>query len=250
MELKNNSRIGCICLMSLWLLAACDSDNDNNVNTSNTDTGTTNPPVTTPPPAAKEYVYDINVINLTNSQPLSPIGVILHASEKAWMIGEKASTGLEKMAEGGDLSDLLASSWVVDSATGSGILMPGAAETIRVTTHDMAASMLSVATMLVNTNDAFSGVTGLNLADLAVGEKMLLKLPVYDAGTEANSESMGTIPGPADGGEGFNQARDDVDFVSYHPGLVTRDDGLSTSTLTSMHRFDNPVMQISVMRIE
>ncbi|MFT5808172.1 MAG: hypothetical protein ACI9LG_002473 [Moritella dasanensis] len=32
---------------------------------------------------------------------------------------------------------------------------------------------------------------------------MTYNLPAYDAGTEANSEAVGTIPGPADGGEGL-----------------------------------------------
>jgi len=58
------------------------------------------------------------------------------------------------------------------------------------------------------------------------------------------------VPGPAAGGEGFNVTRDDlVDRVTVHAGVVTRDDGLSTSALDVSHRFDNPVARIVVTRI-
>ena len=75
-------------------------------------------------------------------------------------------------------------------------------------------------------------------------------LPVLDAGTEANSEAAGTIPGPADGGEGYNAERDDADLVSFHPGVVSADDGLMMSALTSAHRFDNPAVKLSITRVE
>jgi hypothetical protein len=72
----------------------------------------------------------------------------------------------------------------------------------------------------------------------------------YDAGTEANSEAKGTMPGPADGGEGFNASRDDVDFVHIHPGVISMYDGLADSVLGASHRFDNPVLAVTIMRTE
>jgi hypothetical protein len=123
-------------------------------------------------------------------------------------------------------------------------------ETIKVTLTDTEPMMLSLATMLVNTNDAFSGVNALSLANLAVGESISMTTSSYDAGTEKNSEMMSTIPGPAAGGEGFNEMRDDVDFVAMHAGVVSVDDGLSTSVLTQAHRFDNPTLAVSITRTE
>ncbi|HFQ61119.1 MAG TPA: hypothetical protein ENK39_02315, partial [Epsilonproteobacteria bacterium] len=79
---------------------------------------------------------------------------------------------------------------------------------------------------------------------------MMIGLVTYDAGTEANSELASTIPGPAGGGEGFNAARDDKDFVSVHEGVVTKDDGLSTSALTQMHKWDNPAASVSIERVK
>ena len=72
----------------------------------------------------------------------------------------------------------------------------------------------------------------------------------YDAGTEANSEAAGTIPGPADSGEGFNEERDDVNYVAMHPGVVSQHDGLSSSVLSSQHKFDNPLTQVVITRTQ
>ena len=72
----------------------------------------------------------------------------------------------------------------------------------------------------------------------------------YDAGTEANSESSGTIPGPADGGEGFNSERNDSQIVSAHSGVVGQDDGLTQSVLNGNHKFDNPIMAITITRMQ
>ncbi len=65
--------------------------------------------------------------------------------------------------------------------------------------------------MLVNTNDAFTGMTAINISDLAIGDNITMLAVAYDAGTEGNSEVAETIPGSAGGGEGFNAARNDVD---------------------------------------
>ncbi|MEW6996399.1 spondin domain-containing protein [Colwelliaceae bacterium BS250] len=194
--------------------------------------------------------YDISVINLTNSQPMSPITVVLHNEGSLWNVGEMASPALEVLAESGDSSNLLALDVVLASGVGAGVLMPGMSETIMVESVLIVPTHLSLATMLVNTNDAFTGINAMSLTNLAVGESISLVTSSYDAGTEKNSELMSTIPGPAAGGEGFNASRDDVDFVAMHAGVVTVDDGLSQSVLTSQHKFDNPTLRITVTRTE
>ena len=226
-----------VALASSSLLVGCDVFDDDD-----------DPVVITPPPA--NISYEVTVTNLTNAQPLSPVAVALHASESAWEFGMEATEQFEYLTEGGDNSFLLGLSWVVDSASGAGPIGPGLNETITVTTTDSTANLLTVATMLVNTNDAFSGLTALDLSSMQVNDSMSFRLGAYDSGTEANSEAAGTIPGPADGGEGFNAARDDVNFVARHPGVVSQDDGLGSSVLTEQHRFDNPVIAVTVTRTE
>jgi hypothetical protein len=103
--------------------------------------------------------------------------------------------------------------------------------------------------MLVNTNDAFTGVNGISIGGLFPGESMTVYALVYDAGTELNSETAASIPGPAGGGEGFNAGRADRNFVAMHSGVVTVDDGLLTSTLNESHRFLTPVAKITIARV-
>ena len=215
-------------------LTACGSDNDKEM------------PVTPEPPA--KYSYSVTVTNLTYAQPLSPVAVILHDESKMWESGEPSSPALEKLAEGGDNSEFISDGAALASISGEGAIGPGLMNTIEISTTDRNATFFTVATMLVNTNDAFTGLTGVDISTLAIDDSKSWNLNVYDAGTEANSETAGTIPGPADGGTGFDEARNDVDFVAIHAGVVSQDDGLSNSVLTQAHRFDNPAIKLTITR--
>ncbi len=227
-------------IISVLALAACGSDNDS----PDSDVEPTPAPTAT-------SVYQVTVTNLTNAQPFSPVAVILHSEDKLWEIGSPASEELEYVSEGGDNNFVLGLPFVDVGESGVGLILPGASESIEIAIEDNDSALISVATMLVNTNDAFTGLNAVSLADLEVGESMSFRTGTYDSGTEANSEAAGTMPGPADpGGEGFNAQRDDVDFVSMHPGIVSQQDGLSTSVLTKQHGFDNPTAKISISRVE
>ena len=237
-SLKTNRAL--IAATLLLTLTACLDDDDNSKAME------TPPPP--PPPAPVEYRYSVTVTNLTYAQPLSPLGVVLHTDSKMWMVGETASSALEKLAEGGDNSDFIADTNALAANSGDGAVLPGSASTVVVSTTDRTATFFTAATMLVNTNDAFSGLTGVDISAMAIDDVKSWNLNVYDAGTEANSEAMGTVPGPADGGTGFDAARDDVDFVALHSGVVSQDDGLSNSVLTQAHRFDNPAIKLTITR--
>lgn len=206
-------------------------------------------------PPAREGTYRVIVTNLTGNQPLSPLGAVIHlAGYTGWEIGSAASSGLERLAEGGDPADFLAEALgnadVLSTGSGSGIIGPGASDNVSLTTTQSPNLLLTFATMLVNTNDAFTGMAGLSIGDLAVGESKTIYANPYDAGTEENTETASTIPGPAGGGEGFNAQRLDRDFVSAHSGVVTSDDGLATSALDESHRFLAPVAKIVVTRTQ
>lgn len=226
------------------LLAGCgDSDNDSKMKM-------VEEPDPTPTPVT--YTYEVTITNLTLAQPMSPIAVLLHDEGQIWQVGAAASDELEALAESGDNEGVLGLSVALASRGGAGMLMPGMAETISVDITNMMPMKLSMATMLVNTNDAFTGLNAVDITNLAVGESISLMTVSYDAGTEKNTESMASIPGPAsDGaGEGFNAERDDVNFVAMHPGVVTQDDGLSTSVLMQDHRFDNPTLKVEISRTQ
>lgn len=197
--------------------------------------------------------YQIEVTNLTAAQPMSPLAVALHsASYGMWQIGSSASSGLEHLAESGDNTILLDEATSANAITmsGSGLITPGASDSVIIDANMANDLALSFATMLVNTNDAFTGLSGEMLNNLALGETRSIELIALDAGTEANSESASTIPGPAAGGEGYNISRDDHDMVGGHPGVVTSVDGLTTSALGEEHRFDNPVARVVITRLK
>lgn len=206
-----------------------------------------------PSPTAEKISYEVSVSNATNNQPVSPLAIIVHDdSYSAWTIGETALTELEYIAEGGSNSQLIDSmkSEGAMAKSGKGAFGPGGNETISITASDASQTRITVLGMLVNTIDGFSGINSVDVSSLARGESMTIMASAYDAGTEVNSESSGTMPGPDDGGEGFNAAcSDNNDIVSYRSGVVTADDGLSTSVLDQSHRFDNPVMLVTITRL-
>ncbi len=206
-------------------------------------------------PATMKRMFKVEVTNLTANQPLSPIAAVLHRSGyHAWQEGNAATVGLERLAESGDGADLLSEaqsdSAFLSKEAGSGVIPPGQSGSIQM---EAAASdpRLSLVTMLVNTNDAFAGLDAVDLSSLAPGEQLTVSAIAHDAGTEPNSETAATVPGPAGGGEGFNADRSgDVDFIAVHRGVVTRDDGLANSALDQSHRFDNPVARVVITRLQ
>jgi len=228
-------------------LSACDSDSTGDF--------TPIPIVPAPPPTMQEF--EVDIVNLTNAQILSPIALISHDSTyRIFSIGETASLGLEILAEGGDNAELLseatADSAVSQALSSAGPVMPGATETISIAIRATSVpdTQLSFVTMLINTNDAITAAHAMRLGNMDIGDAFSMTTISYDSGTEADTEELGTIPGPADSGEGFNPARDDImDTIRGHSGVVTSDDGLATSILNQNHRWDNPVARVTVRRV-
>ncbi|MCQ8879641.1 spondin domain-containing protein [Pseudoalteromonas shioyasakiensis] len=218
-------------------LAACSDSNDSDDQV-------------TPTPEPISYTFTVQVSNLTAGQPFSPIALIAHNEGALWQIGEPASTALELMAEGGDNSVLLQFADAIASVSGDAPVAPGAQTTLTITTDSIEQLKLSLSTMMVNTNDGFTGLNAMDVSSLAVDQTLTHFTLAYDAGTESNSEASGTIPGPADSAEGFNEARDDVNVIAMHPGVVSQYDGLAASILSSEHKFDNPLAKIVITRTQ
>jgi len=216
--MKISTVVSTLLLGAMVAFSGCGSDEDEMVN-----------PETT-------YSYSVKVTNLTAGQPMSPV---LVSSASLFSIGEVATLGLEKLAEGGDNSVLLDDNGI----SGVGLLAPGASETMSLTVKSQ---KLNIATMLVKTNDGFAGVDSLDISALGVGESQTSYMSVYDAGTEANSETNTTVA--AFGVEGFSATRDDVNIVTLHSGIISKDDGLVTSALTALEKFNNPAAVVTVTR--
>lgn len=211
-------------------------------------------------PFAVTARFEVTTTNLTAGQPLSPPALVLHRADYTpFTTGMTASQGLEVLAEGGANGDFLAeaegSTAVLATQSAGGPVGPGGSGTliIEATTRNPRTLWLSLASMLVNTNDAFTGLDSVPVGELVVGDRVTLIGDSYDAGTEANTETADTVPGPAAAGgvqEGFNAVRDDpVDDVRAHSGVVTADDGLTSSVLTGLNRWDNPTIQVTITRL-
>jgi len=228
------------------LAAACSGDDDDSV------------VVEPPPPPPAMASFEVTVTNLTNGQPLSPLVVIAHQSDySVFDVGAAASAGLEELAEGGDNTALMAEAdadeMVMTSASGAAPIGPAGSETIsiEVLETDLPNLTVSAVSMLVNTNDAITALSGAPVGNMMAGDSANWRIIAYDAGTEANTEAAAHIPGPAGGGEGFNATRDDIaDRVAMHSGVVSQDDGNAGSDLTEQHRFDNPVAEVRIERID
>ncbi|SRR6266511_4009413 len=157
-----------------------------------------------PASADGSTAWKVTVTNLTppgpgapGSQPLSPPLFVVHSGRThVWRVGELASHGVAAIAEDADNSVLESAlpklAGVRTVFTGAGGPIPsGQSRTFTVQTSGRFAR-LSVLTMLVNTNDGFTGLDAVGLA----GRGTALVRMAYDAGSERNNELRAFIPGP------------------------------------------------------
>ena len=151
--------------------------------------------------SAQEYM--VTITNITPGQTFTPQFVATHAPNfSMFHLGAPASESLEIMAEGGDTAPLMedVADLATDVTTIDGMLGPGQT-TSMVVTGVPGRDFISVAGMLIPTNDTFFALNGMRLPRR--GEVMRL-VPGYDAGTEENDQSCANMPGPRCGGEGFS----------------------------------------------
>jgi hypothetical protein len=144
-------------------------------------------------------VYEVTVTNVTKGQTFTPILVATHSpGVELFQVGESASRQLEILAEDGNtgpLADALADQGrrVGDVTTIDGLLDPGLTAKVRVRASRRH-SRISLAAMLIPTNDTFFAVNGARLPHFGANT---LGAPGYDAGTEENDQDCANIPGRA-----------------------------------------------------
>lgn len=199
---------------------------------------------------------DVRIVNMTGGSHLTPLLVAVHAPEDAlFERGEAASTALQAMAEGGDISQL---SSALDSAgamisedPAGGLLAPGTSVTTTLSS-DAQNTRLSIVAMILPTNDGFVGLQSWEVP--TEPGSYTIALQAYDAGTEANDEIVngGGTPGvagiPADPGGHAGSGASGVSaiaegFVHTHRGILGDQDAAGgVSDLDSRtHRWLNPV---------
>lgn len=199
--------------------------------------------------AAGAKVWRVTVENLTpsgpgvpGSQPLSPPLFAVHSGKvDVWSVGEIASHGVAAIAED-------ANNGVLESAldgfpgvrtvfTGAGGPIPSGASRTYVVETSGRHNRLTVLTMLVNTNDAFTGLDALHVR----GGGTTLYRMAYDAGSERNNELQAYIPGPCCGNPFVRDPEGAV--VRMHHGITGAGD-----LDPALYGWSGPVAKITLER--
>ena len=207
---------------------------------------------------------NISVTNLTQGIHFTPLMVAAHNADTAlFTVATTASSELQMMAEGGDVSGLAtqltaaAADMVANPA--EGLLAPAGNTSFSLTTVD-GNNYLSLTAMMLPTNDGFVGLDSWMIPTAAGTYTVWLN--AYDAGTEANDKMIvggaGGAPGTpgipaAPGGNGGSNGSgvSDSQFntnVHVHRGALGDDElAAGKSDLDNrVHRWLNPVAKLTV----
>ena len=214
-------------------------------------THTTHKPVTPSMPSTQEQTYKVTINNLMANQPLSPVILLHHTmGYQLFTLGSPASDPLERLAEGGETQPFIhlsvQNNAILSTKVGKSVINPSTQQVLTLTTKTP--QYLSLATMLTNTNDGFGALNNVDLSLIPLNRSVTFPISAWDSGTENNTETQATVPHL--GGQGFHADRNDINQVGLHPGVISRDDGLPTSDLSYSHRFQYPIMTVTISRIQ
>ena len=201
------------------------------------------------PSFASTATYEVSITNLTRGQPLSPIFIATHLKDAGplYTLGQPASAELAALAEDADTAGVMAA-WnpEANAMINETRLVTGAAGPIRpgetvTATFEVSGTVryLTLASMLVSTNDAFIGANGVELYDRR------MTLVGYDAGSEANTEDCAYVPGPPCGSHVHDDTNEAEGFVHVHAG-IHGGSGLDPA----QHDWRNPVALLVIERID
>ncbi len=169
----------------------------------------------------------VRVQNLTAGQPFGSTVVIVHNSNfRLFENGQAASDGLRQLAE-----DAFTDPIMIEAEANPDVLQVFVGSSVPPLQSDQVEieftpefNQVSVAQMLVNTNDAFYAARNINIP--ATGST-LARVPAYDAGTEVDDENCLNVPGPACvGGNRGQNPQSGVVYISN--GVFGEVNGITT----------------------
>jgi Spondin_N len=199
--------------------------------------------------SAQGTVYTVTIQNLTHGQPFTPPLLVAHTGgADVFEIGQAASPELQQIAENGNLDPMVAlleaSSAVSSVVVGTGPVMPGAS--VSLTIEAEAGSSLSWVSMLICTNDGFTGIDSMPVLSAST----TVETNAYDAGTEMNTENFADLVPPCqalvpvssdDEGTGMtNPELAEGGVVMMHAGVKGGRD------LTASHMWTDPVARVTI----
>jgi len=184
--------------------------------------------------------YQVTIENTaTGFQPLSPGGVVVHNKRvDVWSTGSPASAALAAVAEDADLPifvDTYSAARGVRSASVGGGAPFGPGESVTFEVEGRRNDRISIVSMLVNTNDAFTGIDSVRLRN----REQVFEVGAYDGGTEVNNELGAFIPGPV-GNSPFERAPEGA-LITPHAGVLGGGD-----LDPAVHGWEGPVATITI----
>jgi len=212
--------------------------------------------------------YAVTVENLSTGQPFSPPVAATHAEDlHLFEEGQLASDALAAIAQDGDpmpMVDLLGETDGVSDVVNVGHPLMPAGKVAIVEDNDISDSAIftitaapgdrfSIATMLICTNDGF---TGLDSVALPAEGETVYEADGYDAGREEDTElstdlvdpctALGSVAleGDPNGNIDDRVETDPVGRIQPHTGIVGAAD-LSTTE----HGWSNPVLRVTITRL-
>jgi hypothetical protein len=161
----------------------------------------------------------ITIENLTTGQPFSPSYFEARTADAdgLFALDTKASDALVAVAEGGNIGMFsVGAAMNKEMALGDAALaihtLPGQTRTL--TLHvDEARPLIDGVWMLGNTNDGFSGISGIDA--YALSEPLVIEVRGYDAGSEINSERKGFLGALGEG----NMRDPENGAITWHAGI-------------------------------
>lgn len=211
-------------------------------------------------PDAARRTYKVTLENLTTGQPFSPGVVATHTNKvSVFQVGQHASEGIRLIAEDGDpsraVADLSGAPGIFDVRAvpqpTHRIGGPGASTQVVEIDAAANANRLSLAVMLICTNDGFTGVDSIALPGGFKAESYVAA--GYDAGTEANNQLFTHIVDPCSVIGPLSVAPDGQNLrvplrsvIAHHLNIQPGVGDL----VAGLHGWTNPVARITVQRMK
>lgn len=203
---------------------------------------------------ADQARFEVTVTNITHGQQFTPLLLVTHRPDIAlFELGQPASSELATLAEEGNVAPLravlAASASVAATEAGATLTNPGASATFTIHTR-RGFDRISIAAMLIPTNDAFLALDGFDLDAVPRGGSRTAEVfvPAYDAGSERNDELCASIPGPnfteCGGPGGGKPVGGGEGFVHIHNGIH----GVGNLN-RAVRTWQNPVARITIRRL-
>jgi Spondin_N len=173
-----------------------------------------------------KWTYEVTVTNITANQQFTPVLLATHKPEiRFFKLGDPAIAPLATLAEEGNVAPLRtmldASPLVNATAAGNSLLNPGKSLSFMIQGNPWR-DRLSLAAMLIPTNDAFMSLNAVQLPYPGWPAQSYTAI-AYDAGSEVNDELCSSIPGPffaeCNGPGGGAKVNGGEGFVHVHRGV-------------------------------